>query len=56
MFLSTTTVASGFDNPLLIALFKQMLKMFLHTCEAWSVVLFREQFMNWFTGAWTSAV
>lgn len=55
MFLSTTTVASYFDNPLLVALFEQMLKVFLYSCEAQSVVLFREQIMNWFTEAWTSA-
>lgn len=48
MFLSTTTVTLYFGSPLL-ALSEQMLKVFLFSCVSQSVVLFREQMMNWFT-------
>lgn len=50
MFLSATTVASYFESAHLVAVFKQMPKVFLY-----SVVLFRELVMKWFTERWVSA-
>lgn len=55
MFLSATTVASYFDSALLVAVFEQMLKVFLYSCGAQSGVLFRELVMNWFIERWMSA-
>lgn len=49
MFLSTTTVASYFGSQLRLALSEQILKVFLFSCVPQSVVLLREQMMNWFT-------